>query len=390
MGSESNKLNFVLIGDPALKLAYPDYRIQINAINGKPIEEISEFQLKALETVTLSGQILAPGGGLDPSFTGELYMKIFDSQATITCLNNNKKENAFKYVDYPSVLFASKDSVINGKFQFTFLVPKDISYSNIAGKMNFYAHCNRDTEIVEAQGAFLDFKVGGAVDDPEVDNEGPEIKLFYLNDPSFSSGATVNETPLLIAQIYDTSGINISGNGIGHDIFVKIDGKINQSYPANDYFQFFSGSYQEGYLSFSIPELTAGRHTLELTVWDLQNNVTIDEITFEVKPGMKPDLMELTVLPNPAKERVVFNLRHNRPETNLEIGIFVYDLTGRLVWEYHEQGESQALRDYTVNWDLNTGNGGRLKAGIYLTKATLSTNGSKTSSKAKKMVVLAQ
>jgi hypothetical protein len=315
-------------------------------------------------------------------------VKIFDSQSTITCLNNNKKEKAFKYVDYPSILFASKDSVINGKFQFTFLVPKDISYSNIAGKMNFYAHCNRGTEIVEAQGAFLDFKVGGAIDDPEVDNEGPEIKQLYLNDPSFSSGATVNETPLLIAQIYDKSGISISGNGIGHDIIVKIDGHTYP--PINDYFQFFSGSYQEGYLSFSIPELAAGRHTLELTVWDLQNNVTIDEITFEVKPGMKPDLMELTVMPNPVKENVVFNLRHNRPETNIEIGIFVFDLAGRLMWEHHEQGESQALRDYTVNWDLTVGNGSRLKAGIYLAKATLSTSGSKTSSKAKKMVILAQ
>ena len=389
MGTGSNKLNFVLIGDPALKLAYPEYRIQIDSINGTSVEEIGIFQIKALETIRMSGKIMAPDRVFDPTFTGELHLKVFDCQDTITCFNNNKKEKTFKYVDYPNVLFSSKDSVINGQFEFTFLVPKDISYSNKPGKMNFYASSNAGDEIIEAQGYFLDYMVGGSANfAPSA--QGPEIIQLYLNDPSFTSGATVNETPLLVAHVYDENGINISGNGIGHDIIVKIDNRPDLRYTANDYFQFFSGSYQEGCLSFSIPELSAGRHTLELTIWNLQNNVTIHEIEFVVKPGMTPELIELIIMPNPVKENVVFSLNHDRPETHLDIGIYVYDLTGQIVWQYHEEGESQALRDYTIQWDLVAGNGSRLKSGIYLVKATLSTKGSKTSSKAKKMIVLAQ
>ena len=393
--SDDIKLHFMLLGNPAMKLAYPEYTVRVDSINGVSIDEIPELQLRALESITVSGRIINPDGNLDPSFTGELAMKIFDSQDTITCLNNDKNSRKvdnpqpFKYFDYPSRLFVSKDSIFNGEFKFTFLVPKDISYSNKPGKMNFYAHHNDGVSVIEAQGAFLDFVVGGANEDIEDDTDGPEIKELYLNDPSFKPGATVNETPLLIARVYDESGINISGSGIGHDIIVKIDNQNFPYYSVNDFFQFLTGSYQEGYLSFSVPELTAGRHTLELSVWDLQNNITIQEIEFEVEPGLRPDLLDLMILPNPVKDRVTFSISHNRPEASLEIGIYVYDLTGRIVWQYKEQGESDALSNYTVEWDLIAG-GGRLRSGIYLVKAAINTKGSKTASKAKKMVVLAQ
>ncbi|MDD6210066.1 MAG: type IX secretion system sortase PorU [Bacteroidales bacterium] len=390
LGKDYNKLNFLLIGDPALKLVYPEYHVKITQINGINVDEGSTISLKALETISIAGEILDTEGKLDPTFTGDFYTKIFDSQQTITCLNNNKKNNAFTYSDYSNVLFTNKDSVKNGKFQFTFIVPKDISYSNQSGKMNFYASKDDGTQIKEAQGAFLDFIVGGTVDDMEDDGTGPEIKQIYLNDSSFVSGATVNESPLLFSRISDKNGINISGSGIGHDIIVRIDNDPNLTYSVNDYFKFLPGSYQEGYISYSIPELTDGQHTLELTVWNLYNNVSIESIDFNVEKGLDPEILDFTLGRNPVKENAIFNIRHNRPETNIEIGIYVYNLSGALVWEHHEQGESSALQDYTINWNLITNSGGRLKPGIYLTKATLNTNGSKTSSKTKKMVVLAQ
>ena len=395
MSDGISKLHFILLGDPAMKLAYPEYSIQVDSINGTAITEMPEMQLKALERITVTGRVIDPDGNFDTSFTGELAMKIFDSQDTITCLNNNKSQRKgddpkpFKYFDYPNVLFVSKDSVFNGEFKFTFLVPKDISYSNKPGKMNFYASHNDGSNMIEAQGAFLDFVVGGANEDVVEEFDGPEIKEFYLNDASFVPGATVNESPLLIARIFDENGINISGSGIGHKILVCINNQTALTYSANDYFQFLTGSYQEGYLSFSIPALPAGRHTLKLTVWDLQNNVSFKEVDFEVDPGLKPELLDLAIYPNPARDKVTFSISHNRPEASLEVGIYVYDLTGQLVWQYKEQGESGALQNYNTDWDLTT-NAGHLPSGIYLVRASLNTKGSKTASKAKKMIVLTQ
>jgi len=395
MSDGITKLHFILLGNPAMKLAYPEYTIQVDSINGVAVSETPGIQLRALDRITVAGRVINPDGNFDPSFTGELSMKIFDSQDTITCLDNNKSHRRgdnlqpFKYFDYPNVLFVSKDSIFNGEFKFSFLVPRDISYSNKPGKMNFYANRDDGENMIEAQGAFLDFVVGGANEDFVEEFEGPEIKEFYLNDASFVPGATVNESPLLIARIFDESGINISGSGIGHKIKVCIDNDSSMDYSANDYFQFLTGSYQEGYLSFSIPALSAGHHTLKLTVWDLQNNVSFKEVDFVVDPGLKPELLDLAIYPNPVKNLVTFSISHDRPEASLEVGIYVYDLTGQLVWQYKEQGESGALQNYTTEWDLTT-NSGRLSSGIYLVKASLNTKGSKTASKAKKMIVLTQ
>ena len=34
-----NKLNFILIGDPALRISYPEYKAQVTAVNGKAISD---------------------------------------------------------------------------------------------------------------------------------------------------------------------------------------------------------------------------------------------------------------------------------------------------------------------------------------------------------------
>ena len=45
---DTNKLNFILIGDPAMKLAYPEYRMQVTAINGQPTNTGQDIAFKAL------------------------------------------------------------------------------------------------------------------------------------------------------------------------------------------------------------------------------------------------------------------------------------------------------------------------------------------------------
>lgn len=117
---------------------------------------------------------------------------------TVTCLKNSNKDDtpAFTFTDYPNTIFIGNDSVHNGKFSFTFTVPKDISYSNLQGKMNLYAV---DTENGhEAQGNFDNFIVGGTSDTAETDTIGPEIRALYLNDTTFVDGGQVNTTPYLL------------------------------------------------------------------------------------------------------------------------------------------------------------------------------------------------
>ena len=147
------KLGFCLIGDPAVKMAYPEFGMKVTTVNGQSVDGNS-ISFKALEKITVEGEVLDVSGQLVTDFTGIVNPTVKDSKVTVTCLKNSNKDDspAFTFTDYPNTIFIGNDSVRNGKFSFTFTVPKDISYSNLQGKMNLYAV---DTESGnEAQGNF--------------------------------------------------------------------------------------------------------------------------------------------------------------------------------------------------------------------------------------------
>lgn len=387
MGYDSNKLNFTLIGDPALTLTFPDYSIAVTEINGKPVDSSEDITIKALERVTIKGEVRKPDGTKDSAFTGPLQSTIFDSKATITTLDNFSTGTKFQYEDYPNTLYIGNDSVRNGEFSFSFTVPKDIAYSNDFGKMNFYAFNNQDS--IEAQGSFLDFRVGGTSDTGGDDTEGPEIRYLYLNDTTFVDGGQVNSTPLFVASLWDKSGINITGSSIGHDMMLIIDNQTSKSYNLNDYYQLV-GSDGAGQVIFSIPELEPGLHTAEFKVWDVLNNSTTQTFTFEVVKDMKPNLISVFATPIPAREKVTFHLKHNFPESKLTVKIEVYDMAGRLRWSHEESGSSEAFKNYQLEWNLMGNGNTRLRPGVYIYRASLRSGKSKTATGANKMIILAQ
>ena len=381
--NDSNKLNFILIGDPALKFAYPEYKARVTAVNGEAVSD-EPFEFKALSRITVEGEILNPSGSFAADFTGVLSSTIFDSQSSITTLGNSSEK--FTYLDYPNTIYIGRDSVRNGKFSFTFMVPKDISYSNKKGKLNLYA----SSETKEAQGSFFDFIVGGTSDTAETDTIGPEIRQIYLNDSSFVSGDKVNTTPYFVAKLWDKSGVNITGSSVGHDMMLTIDSMPSMSYNLNSYYALLPDSENEGLVQFSIPELEPGMHTAEFKVGDILNNSTTYTFTFEVAEGLKPNLIEMYATPNPARDQVEFFLHHNRPESNLKVTVMVYDMTGKFLWSTEKSGSSELFKAYIVTWNLTDNGGRRLRPGVYLYRAAISTNNSKEATKANKLIILAQ
>ncbi len=387
LGSSRYKLGFALIGDPALKLSYPEYRMQVTAVNGNPVTD-EPVDFRALQKITVEGEVLNADGNVATDFSGLLNPTVLDSRVSYETLDNNKTGNTFKYTDYSNILFIGNDSVRAGKFSFTFTVPKDISYSNEFGKMNLYA--SDETNNLEAQGAYLNYRVGGTDDNAEDDHDGPEIRILYMNDSTFVNGGQVNTTPFFVARLWDKSGVNITGSSIGHDMMLIIDGDPSLSFNLNSYYELIPGKEGEGIVKYLLPALTPGIHTAEFKVWDIQNNSTTYEFEFEVVEGLKPYLLELTATPSPAREQVEFHLFHNRPESQLTVGIMVYDMMGRLQWKHQETGASELFKSYTVTWDLTNNRGGRLRPGIYIYRAAISSGGSKEATDAKKLIILAQ
>ncbi len=387
LGTDLNKLNFTLIGDPALTLSYPEQEMKITEVNGEPVGN-EPILLKALDKVTIKGEVLTTGGSKATDFSGLLAPTLLDSKQTLTTLDNDNSGYPFSYTAYPNVLYSGKDSVRQGEFTFSFTVPKDISYSNDFGKLSLYA--GNSVSGQEAQGVFLNFKVGGTSDTAEKDTLGPEITALYLNDSTFTDGGKVNTTPLFVADLRDQSGVNISGSSIGHDVMLIIDGLISKSYTLNAYYGSIPGTTGEGRVVYSLPALEPGIHTAEFIVWDVQNNSTSYPFTFEVVAGLKPGIYNLTAGPVPARSEVTFFISHNRPETVLDVQFFVYNMIGQLLWSHKESGSSDLFRQYSVTWNLNGSNGVRLKPGVYLYRAALRTDSSREATETKKLIILAQ
>ncbi|GHT18408.1 peptidase C25 [Bacteroidia bacterium] len=381
LGTDNNKLNYILLGDPALQLNYPDRTVALQSINNEPITDGATYNFKALDRVTLEGAIVDEAGAPVGTFNGSVQATVFDGQQNFKSLTAYEEEY-FRFSDYPNTIYKGTGKVDNGRFALSFNVPLDISYSDLEGKINFYAF--DATQHADAGGAFLKYTFSGTGEGLVNDYRGPEISQMYLNAPDFRDGDRVNETPFFVAEVFDEDGINITGSGLGHDLTICIDNNPAQTYNLNNYYQPLDDL--GGTVGFSIPTLAAGRHELAFRAWDILNNSTADSLRFTVEKGQAPELYTLVAYPNPARENTTFRIEHNRPESVLNVEMRVYDLTGRLVWSHSESGTTQ--HSYPVEWDLSTNAGRKAPAGIYLYQATIHTKDGKETSRAKKIVIL--
>ena len=376
----TNKLQYVLLGDPALTLASPTEQAVIDSINGKAVADGIQ-QLKAGSKVTLKGHL--PG---HTDFNGVVTITVRDIEETIVGKQNDPvaTETAFEFQDRPNTIYNGNDSVRSGQFSFSFAVPKDISYSDKTGLFLVYA-VNNDKSL-SAHGECESFTLTGT-EDLSNDGVGPSI-YCYLNSESFVNGSTVNATPYFYAELTDKDGINVSG-GIGHDLELIIDNDMNLTYQLNERFQYDFGDYCKGKVDYVLPELSDGPHKLLFRAWDAQNNSSVAELSFVVNATQQPTLSNVICTKNPATTSTSFVISHDRAGSEVDVELEVFDTSGRLLWRKSETG-IPTDQTYTIDWDLTTGNGSRLKTGVYLYRVLISNNGSSKASQAKKLIVLGQ
>lgn len=287
-----NKVHFVLIGDPAIQLAIPTYRVIVDKVNGNSSSTTTTISAK--ETATIEGHIADEDGNPVNNFNGVISPIIYDSKEHVVGKNNAGQDvDPIEYDDHIRVLYTGTDSVTNGQFRFSFPVPLDINYSNESGLMIFHAINNEKT--IEANGRFEEFLVGGTSNEEQTDTIGPNITA-YLNSSSFKDGSATDETPTLYVSLYDDSGINTTGNGLGHDIEAIIDNNEATIYRLNDYYTPSIGDYRSGTITYTLPTLTAGKHTMVIRAFDTLNNVGETTINFEVVEGLvkKYDIFDLS------------------------------------------------------------------------------------------------
>lgn len=385
--SSQNKLQYLLLGDPALHLNIPELDAVVDSINDIPVGGALMPNLKAGGIVTIKGHV-EQDGNLLTDYNGTVTALVRDASEHIVCKMNDpatmsKDTKAFEYDDRTKILFNGSNVIKNGEFTIMFAMPKDISYTDQHGKINLFA-VNNEKSLC-ANGACEDFTIGGS-EQLSNDSIGPSI-YCYLNSRDFVDGGNVNETPYFVAEVSDKDGLNTSGNGIGHDLELIIDNDMTMTYNLNANFVYDFGSYTTGSTHYSLPQLSEGRHSLRFRAWDILNNSNTATLNFNVVKGLRPDQLDVTVTNNPARTSTTFIITHDRSGSNLDVALEIFDMSGRLLYKQEETGIS-TTNTYTIDWNLTTDGGGRLQTGVYLYRVVVGTDGATRTSKAKKLIII--
>lgn len=370
VGMQGNNRKFNLLGDPSMRLALPRRPVVLRQINGADLGA-NPIALRALDRVRLDGEVLTPDGGSDASFDGIVEVSVFDAQRVVPIPEEFRRHlpQGF-YRMQKDLIYRGKVSAKGGRFSSTFVVPRDISYSNQAGRISLYA----SSEQGDGLGVTTDIVVGGTAANPVVDTEGPEMTLF-LNDTTFVSGGTTGASPLLIARFHDASGINTVGTGVGHEILLVIDEDEARATEIGDRFEGSLDSYQKGEVRYPLRQMTEGSHTLRLRAWDVLNNSTTSELMFYVIPEERLAIRNVFNYPNPMRggDPTRFVFEHNQPPgTPARVDLRIYSLDGRIIrvmndFETLPEGVLSAgmvqipFDGRDADWDL-------LSRGVYLYK----------------------
>jgi hypothetical protein len=376
-----NKRNFTLLGDPALVLAFPKNRIRVLTVNGTDISQATDT-LKALGKVTITGMVEDELGNPLPSFNGIIYPTVYDKKSRIKTLSNDG-DPVMTFNLRDRILYKGKASVNNGNFSVQFVVPKDISYNYDYGKLSFYAADNME----DASGSSEQVIIGGSADSIANDSEGPEIKIF-MNDENFVFGGMTDANPQLLIFVSDSNGINTIGSGIGHDLTAIIDQKTKQTIVLNDFYEADTDSYQSGKIRYPLKSLEAGQHHLKIKVWDVYNNSSEDYIEFVVNTESDLVLKHVLNYPNPFTTHTQFFFEHNQPDSDLDVLIQVFTVSGKLVKTLEQHVSSTGYRSAPIDWDGLDDFGSRIGRGVYVYRVKVRTSLGQTAEKFEKLVIL--
>ncbi len=392
VGENQRPLVF-FIGDPAMKLAFARPEVRLTAINDIPLAEQNE-PLKALDRVKMSGEVYDTAGNFLSNYNGVLTATVFDKEIERQTLGNDgvQDANGTIILDFKTLgetIFKGQATVSEGKFDFEFVVPRDIGVPVGQGKVSFYSKQNNILD--DKSGHSFDFEVGGINENAADDNTGPVINLF-MNDENFVSGGITNEQPTLLVKLFDENGIN-TASGIGHDITAIIDGDETNPFVLNDYYQANVDDFQNGKLNYPFRDLETGLHTLTLKAWDVYNNSSTAEIEFLVR-DKDEELVISNVLnyPNPFIDYTEFWFNHNSSDV-LDVSVQIFTVSGKLVRTLNGQTSSGSKVTSSLSkdivWDGRDDFGDKIGKGVYVYKLKVRSNRlNKQVEKIEKLVIL--
>lgn len=376
-----NKRSFALIGDPALKLAYPQMKVYTTSITdtlGTPLDT-----LKALGNVKISGYVGDKNGILLNNFNGTVAITVFDKATDVQTLSNDGGA-PFHFSTHKNVIYRGKALVEEGLFDFSFIVPKDINLSvDPTGRLSYYAV----SDLTDATGYKNGITVGSIDENAAIDETGPIVEL-YMNDENFVTGGTTDENPTIYAMLRDESGINMVGTGIGHDLTAVVNDNNSQPITLNDFYESDLNTFKSGSIRYPLEDMSEGLHKLRVKVWDVHNNSGEGYTEFVVANSEEFALEHVLNYPNPFTTYTEFSFEHNQVCAFLNVQIQIFTISGKLIKTINTFSNTNGFRVEPIAWNGLDDYGDQLARGVYVYRIKVKNPSGEKVEKFEKLVIL--
>jgi hypothetical protein len=370
-----NDLKFHLFGDPAVRLAVPQYPAEISKVNNSTTTQA--VQIQALGKVNVEGFIKRDSVNIWEDYNGEGVLSVYDSYRMVGLLDVN-----FDIRVQGGLIYRGLVSVNNGRFAADFTVPKDISYEDRNGKISLYFYSPGTDGITATQNIFFNGTDTTAVND----GKGPVLDIFFDN-PDYKNSYLISPNSELIVKLFDETGLNTTGTGVGH----RLEGILNdrQDQPI-DFSNYFTGDKdaggRSGEVRYRFNDLAEGDYKIQVKAWDVFNNYSTKTEYFSVISSGDLELTEVYNYPNPFRESTVFTFQQNL-KTSVDVKIRIYTLAGRQIKQIERYGINEGF--VKVDWDGRDEDGNKIANGTYLYKVIVSgTNGEFSRSALGKLAVI--
>ena len=369
--STDNARKFTLLGDPAMRIALPEHAVRTTLVDDQPITEERQDTVRALQKMKISGEVTDLAGNLLSSFNGQVFPTIYDKPITVTTLGQDPGSPALDVEVQRNIVFRGRATVTGGKFDFEFVVPRDINYTFGAGKVSYYA-ADPDN-LTDAAGFYDGLIIGGTAEGVDVNDEGPTVDVFMDNE-DFMSGGQVDEDPVLLVKLTDDLGINVTGNSIGHDLEAILDEDTRNAIVLNDYYEAEADDFRSGSVRYPLFDLEPGLHSITVRAWDVANNNSQGSTEFIVAEDGADAIRRVLNYPNPFIDRTCFQFDHTLVGQDVEAIVQIYTVNGRLVKTLQKTfsfSDGSIRRDDCMEWDGLDDFGDTLGRGVYLYQVRL-------------------
>jgi len=356
--ANTNKMSFMLMGDPGMKVNYPKPFFTITGINGTDMSDSSAVaQIGPLTQFTITAQVVDSNGNLNTSFNGDATATLYDKEdlfTTLTFTVSGTKTSRDIYFEREK-LAEVQGRVVNGKFTATMVVPSEVSASNENVLLRVYAHQDDSDEMVNgftSNITMLPYDESTAI----TDNVAPVITAMYLNDETFASGDVVPSSGVLYITASDDYALNVSSNNVTNGMSLVLDAGKESYSDLSSYVTMTDGGKALS-IAYPINDLADGMHTLTYTVYDMAGNSATRTITFIVGQDHNA---ALTADAMPAFQNKTVNFDFTSDlNTSPEVTIRITDATGKLMWM------STGNTSFPISWNMKDMNGNTVPAGLY-------------------------